>query len=1332
MDKIKRFSLAATLVVLGMVIVLLGAWDMRQAQAAQQPNAWLMASSLPTPLAANLVPCPDDPDGFYMVGGILTGNVTTDQFSYYDIADGNWTTLAPMPAARRAVAATCYQGSIYVAGGADINIYNGFYIYDIANNSWMSGPNLPDSVWGAAMGAWEGNLYLVGGTREGDPYTPVSRVDVFNLDRWEWTAGGGQDMLSAASFFGSAQTGQYLYAAGGYSGDFAHNIHQTQLYNMATDQWEEGPTFTSARALLTLAATNAHLYALGGDMDGGGAFDQTDLAEELDLSAWPAGSWTDLNDPLPDPNLFPATTCSEVLTGGEIWSVGGVDDTFNVYDTNYYRTTELCYDWPPQVLALNPAPNSYDAEVNTPVSITYDQDMDPATVNPTSFVVHARQTGWLTETLSVDGGTIALQPTTSLHAGELVQVTATTATLTLDGEAPVEPTVWEFTTAPWGGNGIFSEHQILVNDVGRYAALGDLDGDGDLDAIGVSCLGITRIYFNDALGTFTEVQSFNHINYCLLDVDLGDLDGDGDLDAFLTDYDTPGSNFILSNDGTGYFTITEAFPAHNEGYSALGDLDGDGDLDIFTATGGWSPGTLHVWKNNGAGNFTLASDFGSAFERTGLALGDLDDDGDLDAFTAGWNDTYNEVWLNDGNASFTLIQAIPNASTYTPILGDLDGDGDLDAYLSNVTYGLVNLPDEVWLNDGMGNFIDSGQRQETVAGAIPALGDLDADSDLDVYLSGDFNIADQDEVWVNDGAGVFTLLTTVDENNAGGFATLGDLDNDGDLDAFVTSQFEQFGYQVYLNGGWMEATSEPVSGYGFAQCLEQPNLFYIFGGRTSDLGYTDKVWQYDTALDTWTELAPMYMPVMGPAAVCYQGNIYVAGGADDGALYNLFGIFNIASNTWTSGSALPQAIFLAAAGAWDGKIYLTGGAINGDPWPPTDLVQIYDIASQKWIDPGLPMPFAATGPGYVQTGPYLWVVGGGTGSNDYANLDTTQRYNMADNTWSVQHDFTSQRADFALAATEGYLYAIGGDENFGYAFEPTDLVEILDMQSWPNANWESFDDLLPQPIAYNSAGFCSEVKTDGEVWSVAGATGDWPNPTMLDVALYHPAEPCVSFGVALSAPPGSFGEAGTTVTYPVTIANTGVVTDYYTLEVSTTWGVGSVLGGPGPIGPGESMEIIIAVDIPAGAPRGEQGVTEITVTSISNAAEMATTSITTTVGEYLFEVQAIPPDSQEGHPGNVLTYTLWVSNTGDFEDGYDVEISATWETTASLTVGPILPGKDGLLLVVVTVPQDAAQWDWDFAIVTLSSQAHPEISHAVKLTSTAVWHRMLMPLAMKN
>ncbi len=249
------------------------------------------------------------------------------------------------------------------------------------------------------------------------------------------------------------------------------------------------------------------------------------------------------------------------------------------------------------------------------------------------------------------------------------------------------------------------------------------------------------------------------------------------------------------------------------------------------------------------------------------------------------------------------------------------------------------------------------------------------------------------------------------------------------------------------------------------------------------------------------------------------------------------------------------------------------------------------------------MPYPAFGAGYVQTGPYLWVVGGGSGNYGYDNRDTTQRYNMATDTWDVQHDFTSQRALFALSATDSHLYAIGGDENLGWVFEPTDIVEMLDFHTWPNTSWESFDDPLPQSTAYNMAGFCTENITGGVIWSIAGGTGSEQNPIVLGDALYHPAEPCVSYGIEISDPPDGEAEAGTIVEYMLTITNTGVVTDYYTLEVSSTWDIGLSLGGPGPIGAGESIEIVVGVEVPQDGMWNDLGVTEITAASISNPAE---------------------------------------------------------------------------------------------------------------------------------
>ncbi|MEC7352393.1 MAG: right-handed parallel beta-helix repeat-containing protein, partial [Planctomycetota bacterium] len=84
-------------------------------------------------------------------------------------------------------------------------------------------------------------------------------------------------------------------------------------------------------------------------------------------------------------------------------------------------------------------------------------------------------------------------------------------------------------------------------------------------------------------------------------VALGDLDGDGDLDAWVANYlNEPNTAWI--NDGTGTFTNSGQALGTAAGYSvALGDLDGDGDLDAWVANRGESN---TVWTNDGNGTFT--------------------------------------------------------------------------------------------------------------------------------------------------------------------------------------------------------------------------------------------------------------------------------------------------------------------------------------------------------------------------------------------------------------------------------------------------------------------------------------------------------------------------------------------------------------------------------------------------------------------------------------------------------------------------------------------------------------------------------------------------------
>ena len=518
--------------------------------------------------------------------------------------------------------------------------------------------------------------------------------------------------------------------------------------------------------------------------------------------------------------------------------------------------------------------------------------------------------------------------------------------------------------------------------------------------------------------------------------------------------------------------------------------------------------------------------------------------------------------------------------------------------------------------------------------------------------------------------------------------------------------------------------------HNIAQCPDDPDVFYIIGGSDDNLVPIDDLRSYDVSTGSWVKLADLPFAGWGGVAGCYQGKLYIGSGT--GTLYG-FGSFDLTNNTWTWLQSTPRWFYGAATGVWGGKLYVAGG-YYADPFVPTNLVDIYDIASNTW-SPGPSMLTAVMAGGYAQAGPYLYVVGGISGDWNN-NLDTTLRLNMATEAWEAGPTFTSRRSATALAITASHLYAIAGDENGGERMDPTGLVEVLDLSLWPGGAWTDLSQPLPWPLEGN-AGACTEALTGGEIWSIGGAYGSWHHPwyeyhTISDAYYLH-AEPCVSYGVDLPDPWEGEGEIGHPVTYTLTITNTGVVTDYYTIEVTTTWGAGSPLGGPGgPVGPGESIQNLIVLNVPADVHVGDQGLTEIIATSYSDPTAVDNTLITTTV---VGNDVHITPDSLElsGLHGELITYTLTVSNMGTITDTVNLTYTgSTWEVVLPVTSLDLGVGESAEVVIYVIVPDSAWPGDSHQLTLTATSAGNPSANDSATLTTTALWYRTLIPLAHKN
>jgi hypothetical protein len=254
---------------------------------------------------------------------------------------------------------------------------------------------------------------------------------------------------------------------------------------------------------------------------------------------------------------------------------------------------------------------------------------------------------------------------------------------------------------------------------------------------------------NDGHGTFTAGPAAEG---CIA---LGDVDGDGDLDCLANlGYQAPATPLgrVLLNAGDGSM---RAGPEAPFGFDCdLWDLDGDGDLDATCVSPVISG--VNVLFNEGQGHFRQAQVLSEAGARD-IALGDVDDDADIDLAVSVWlgggKQADNLLYLNDGRGRFEPRATLGNDGGAVA-LADTDGNGSLDFIYSHLTpYGAMQPPfnaSVIISNDGQGRFTPSAQGLGDPAFQWFKLGDLDGDGDLDAFVFHQLGTSDNySSVWLN-------------------------------------------------------------------------------------------------------------------------------------------------------------------------------------------------------------------------------------------------------------------------------------------------------------------------------------------------------------------------------------------------------------------------------------------------------------------------------------------------------------------------------------------------------------------------------------------------------
>lgn len=395
----------------------------------------------------------------------------------------------------------------------------------------------------------------------------------------------------------------------------------------------------------------------------------------------------------------------------------------------------------------------------------------------------------------------------------------------------------------------------------------DLDNDGDQDILVIGTNGTEYFYYEntgtaaapDFASPLSNPFNFNPptgMNYA--NGSFADVDGDGDYDFFVNQYSYYAASGVqyyenvgtasapdFANPVTNPFGITTP-PSPWSAEPSFVDMDSDGDLDLVLT----NISQIQYYENTGtttAPSFAAPTNLGSGAQEAHMY--DIDNDGDYDvvghigiglSFVENTGTSLVPNFVTPVNFAFDLYSTLKTLNGFE--LLDINADGDQDILYTKedgkfLFFENVGTASQASFTDGHTDLFGLGADVNH-----HSLGDIDDDGDLDILVQNNYGF----DYYENTGdamnpnfAGVQVLFSG---SYSSGYSiispTLADIDNDGDLDIFAYGGPGSYGLVFFENTGTASnpnITPGVVNAFGVTQSVLSPAFYDIDNDGDLDL-----------------------------------------------------------------------------------------------------------------------------------------------------------------------------------------------------------------------------------------------------------------------------------------------------------------------------------------------------------------------------------------------------------------------------------------------------------------------------------------------------------------